>query len=236
MYLSNLHREVARPLRVGAKSSTVSSRRSLNPWISTRGRILGRGRARMVPVLKPRHYIDTDAANQYSLVSEWLADVVICYAIRSNDMFRFVTGADVIRWRTDAEALHHVAVANLTARLADQAGRGAAAGRRARDRNRNQGRVGVEPTPPSRPAPAVLRPPREYVLGRHPGSRYAGCLFRPAHAPSSGSSANCARIIARRAIPLPPALSRNARRHRAPRRNPPYAVVSGKIVRRGLIR
>ena len=38
-------------------------------------------------------YFDSDSANRYSLVSEWLADVVICYALRSKDIFRFVTTA-----------------------------------------------------------------------------------------------------------------------------------------------
>ena len=63
--------------------------------------------------MKPRSYIDSDSATRYSLVSEWLADLVICYALRSKDIFRFVTTADVDRWQTDAQALHQVAVANL---------------------------------------------------------------------------------------------------------------------------
>ena len=46
-------------------------------------------------------------------MSEWLADVVICYALRSKDIFRFVTTADADRWQTDAQALHQVAIANL---------------------------------------------------------------------------------------------------------------------------
>ena len=67
----------------------------------------------MLPLLKPRGYLDSDSANRCSLVSEWLADVVICYALRSNDIFRFVTTADADRWQTNAQALHQVAVANL---------------------------------------------------------------------------------------------------------------------------
>ena len=46
-------------------------------------------------------------------MNEWLSNVVICYALRTKDIFRFVTTADADRWQTDAEALHEVAVANL---------------------------------------------------------------------------------------------------------------------------
>ena len=63
--------------------------------------------------MKPRSYVDSDSASRHSLVSEWLADVVICYALRSKDIFRFVTTADVDRWQTDAQAIHQVAIANL---------------------------------------------------------------------------------------------------------------------------
>ena len=64
-------------------------------------------------MLKPRSYLDSDSASRTSLVNEWLADVVICYALRSKDIFRFVTTADADRWQTDAQAIHQVAVANL---------------------------------------------------------------------------------------------------------------------------
>ena len=46
-------------------------------------------------------------------MSEWLADVVICYALRSGDIFRFVTTADAERWEMDLASLHDVAVENL---------------------------------------------------------------------------------------------------------------------------
>ncbi len=67
----------------------------------------------LLPLLKPRSYLDSGSANRYLLAREWLADVVICYALRTNNIFRFVTTADVGRWHTDAEALHQVAIANL---------------------------------------------------------------------------------------------------------------------------
>jgi uncharacterized protein YtpQ (UPF0354 family) len=69
--------------------------------------------ARLLPILKPRSYVDPDSAGRSSLVNEWLADVVICYALRSKDIFRFVTPADADRWQMDPQALHDVAIANL---------------------------------------------------------------------------------------------------------------------------
>ena len=165
VFLSNLHREVrAAPARrvqiihhfVQSLGQSMDLPLGEESWEAAQ--------ARLLPLLKPRSYLDSDSANRCSLVSEWLADVVICYALRSNDIFRFVTTADADRWETNAQALHQVAVANLC-RLAWptklEGARQRDGGRR--DRNRNQRRVGVEPTPPSRPAPAVLRPPREPV-------------------------------------------------------------------------
>ncbi len=70
--------------------------------------------ARLLPLLKPRSYIETNSATRNSLISEWLADVVICYALRTKDIFRFVTTADLGRWQTDAQALHDLAIANLS--------------------------------------------------------------------------------------------------------------------------
>jgi uncharacterized protein YtpQ (UPF0354 family) len=69
--------------------------------------------ARVLPLLKPRSYVDSGSVARHSLASEWLADVVICYALRSQDILRFVTTVDLDRWQTDAQALHEVALANL---------------------------------------------------------------------------------------------------------------------------
>ena len=74
-------------------------------WEEIRGYIL--------PVLKPRDYIRDEGPTQHMLISEWLADVVICYVIKSKKFFRFVTGWDVNRWGTTAEALHELAIENL---------------------------------------------------------------------------------------------------------------------------
>ncbi len=40
---------------------------------------------------------------------------MICYALQSDDIFRFVTGADAERWGKDLQTLHDVAVKNLSA-------------------------------------------------------------------------------------------------------------------------
>ena len=204
----------ARP--VGPRSSSISCRAWANPWICRWGRKPGkRRRARLLPLLKPRSYLESDSATRHSLVNEWLADVVICYALRSKDIFRFVTTADADRWQTDAQALHQVAIANLC-RLAWptrlEGARQRDGGRV--DRRRDQRRAGVEPTPPSRPAPAVQRPPREPVPGRHPGSRYPRRLFRPAP-PQAADRAPVAQGSSHVGLSHhPPALSRDARRHR----------------------
>jgi uncharacterized protein YtpQ (UPF0354 family) len=114
VFLSNLHREVrAAPGRraqiirhfVQSLGQSMDLPLGQEPWEEAR--------ARLLPLLKPRSYLESDSANRHSLASDWLGDVVICYALRSNDIFRFVTTADADRWHTDAEALHQVAVANL---------------------------------------------------------------------------------------------------------------------------
>jgi uncharacterized protein YtpQ (UPF0354 family) len=67
----------------------------------------------ILPVLKPHDYINPEGPTQHLLTTEWLADVLICYAITGKKMFRFVTGWDVDRWGTTAQALHEQAIANL---------------------------------------------------------------------------------------------------------------------------
>ena len=60
-------------------------------------------RDRLLPLLKPRSYLESEFGH---VGIRWranaVADVVICYALRSNDIFRFVTTADADRWETDA--------------------------------------------------------------------------------------------------------------------------------------
>jgi len=115
VYLSNLVREVrGSPEQreqiitrfVDALSQPAMAEFGHEIWDDIRGSI--------VPVLKHRDYIDPDSATKHLLTSEWLADVLICYAIRRKNLFRFVTGWDVNRWGLTAEALHEQALANLT--------------------------------------------------------------------------------------------------------------------------
>ncbi len=114
VFLSNLYREVrAAPARraqiiqhfVQSLGQSAELPLGQEPWEEAQ--------TRLFPLLKPRSYFDSDSATRHSVVSEWLADVVICYALRSKDIFRFVTTADADRWQKDADALHQVAVANL---------------------------------------------------------------------------------------------------------------------------
>jgi uncharacterized protein YtpQ (UPF0354 family) len=114
VYLSNLHREVrAAPDRraeivqhfVQGLGQSIELPLGEETWEDAQTRLL--------PLLKPRSYIASDSANRYSLTSEWLADVVICYALRSKDIFRFVTTVDLDRWEKDAQTIHQVAIDNL---------------------------------------------------------------------------------------------------------------------------
>ena len=68
---------------------------------------------RIVPVLKPRSYIKPDTATARLATTAWLADVLICYAIQSDKVFRFVTDWDCNRWNVDMERLHEVSLENL---------------------------------------------------------------------------------------------------------------------------
>ena len=180
VYLSNLHREVrAAPARrveiiqhfVQSLGESTDLSLGQESWEDAR--------ARLLPLLKPRSYLNSDSATRHSLASEWLADVVICYALRSKDIFRFVTVTDLEALADGCSDPSRGGRSEpVQAFLADQVGRGSAARWWSPDHHRNRRRVGVEPTPPSRPAPAVQRPPREPVQGRHPGSRYPHRLFR----------------------------------------------------------
>lgn len=114
VYLGNLYRDVAAsPDRreqiikrfVDSLSKTSMEGMGYEPWDESRGRIL--------PVLKPRNYLVPDTPTQHLHTMEWLADLVICYVIRNKKLLRFVTGWDLGRWGTDAQALHQLALENL---------------------------------------------------------------------------------------------------------------------------
>jgi uncharacterized protein YtpQ (UPF0354 family) len=70
---------------------------------------------RLLPVLKPRAYIKPEGSTRNLFVSEWLGDVVVCYAIRNEKTFRFVSTHDCERWGADEKRLHERAMQNLIA-------------------------------------------------------------------------------------------------------------------------
>jgi uncharacterized protein YtpQ (UPF0354 family) len=114
VYLSNLHREVrASPDRrdeivqhfVKGLGQSIDLPLGEETWKEAK--------ARLLPILKPRSYLSADSANRSLLASDWIANVVICYALRTKDIFRFVTPWDVDRWETDNQTVHELAVANL---------------------------------------------------------------------------------------------------------------------------
>jgi uncharacterized protein YtpQ (UPF0354 family) len=114
VFLGNLDREVrAAPDR---RSQTIqhfvqSLSGSMDPALGRE--TWAEAQARVLPALKPRSYVGPDSAGRSSLANDWLADVVICYALRCKEIFRYVATADVDRWQIDAEELHRVAIANL---------------------------------------------------------------------------------------------------------------------------
>jgi uncharacterized protein YtpQ (UPF0354 family) len=114
VFMSNLYREV--------RESPARRAEIIEHFVRSLGQSIDlplgeetweEAQARLLPILKPRDYLNADSANRALLATEWLADVVICYALRSKDIFRFVTNWDVGRWETDNQTVHDVAVANL---------------------------------------------------------------------------------------------------------------------------
>jgi hypothetical protein len=71
-------------------------------------------RLQLVPMLKTRSYIQEAGPKQDPLWTEWLRDVVICYALRIKNLLRLVTNWDVRRWGTDNATVHQAALDNLT--------------------------------------------------------------------------------------------------------------------------
>jgi uncharacterized protein YtpQ (UPF0354 family) len=69
--------------------------------------------ARLMPMLKPRDYQKPGTPTEHQFSMEWLGDVAIYYALRVNNIFRYVTNWDVQRWEKDAAMVHQVALDNL---------------------------------------------------------------------------------------------------------------------------
>jgi uncharacterized protein YtpQ (UPF0354 family) len=114
VYLSNLFREIREaPHRrahilkhfVDSLDQSAEVEMGYEPWDEARTQLL--------PLIKPRDYIRPDGPTRHQLITEWLPGVIICYALKVKNLFRFVTGWDVDRWETDAKTVHDLAVENL---------------------------------------------------------------------------------------------------------------------------
>jgi uncharacterized protein YtpQ (UPF0354 family) len=116
VFLGNLFREV-RAAAPGRRQEIVQhfiDNLSLSAELPMGYELWEEVRDQILPVLKPRDYIHPDSPTQHLLTTEWLADVLICYVIKSKKLFRFVTGWDVNRWGTTPQALHELALTNLS--------------------------------------------------------------------------------------------------------------------------
>lgn len=114
VYLSNMMREIkASPSRKDSIIKRFVSTLSLPTTTDIGHEEWGDVQGCIIPMLKPRDYIHPTGPTQNLLKSEWLADVLICYVISRDKIFRFVTPWDLNRWGVTAEALHERAIANL---------------------------------------------------------------------------------------------------------------------------
>src|SRR5262249_45806627 len=101
IYLGNLYKEVqASPKRRDSIIKHFVDKLSLSHDVPMGAEVWEEVRGDILPMLKPRDYIDPNSPTQHLLTTEWLVDVVIVYVIRNKGFFRFVTGWDVNRWET----------------------------------------------------------------------------------------------------------------------------------------
>jgi uncharacterized protein YtpQ (UPF0354 family) len=165
VYLSSLYREVKQsPHRqtelvkhfVENLSKTKDMNMGYETWEEVQSCIL--------PVLKPKEYINPDSPTQHLQTSEWLADVLICYVIKRPKLFRFVTGWDVNRWGTDAKTLHDLALKNLEKLPWPKRLEGA--------RQPDGGRVIVVDTNDSLTASRLLHPDLHHIFSQALGSPF----------------------------------------------------------------
>src|SRR5262249_52232677 len=115
VFLTNLFREIrAAPSRKASIIKHFVENLSLSANAQMGYEVWEEVHCHILPMLKHRDYIDPRGPTQHLLISEWLSDVVICYVIKNKKFFRFVTGWDVNRWGTTADALHQLALENLS--------------------------------------------------------------------------------------------------------------------------
>jgi uncharacterized protein YtpQ (UPF0354 family) len=115
VFLSNLAREI----REAPRRRADIIRHFVDSLGQSEAADIGRetwdeARSHILPVLKPRNYVAPGGPTENLLTSEWLVDVIVCYAIHSKNLFRFVTPWDVDRWGTEAQTLHQLALDNLS--------------------------------------------------------------------------------------------------------------------------
>jgi uncharacterized protein YtpQ (UPF0354 family) len=68
--------------------------------------------AKLLPVLKPLAYIDTDDATRRVVKTDWLSGLIVVYAICTESQ-RFATDLDLNRWNIDQHVLHMQAMHSL---------------------------------------------------------------------------------------------------------------------------
>ena len=109
VYLSNLLREVqaAPARRAKIVEHFVSSLGDMGD-VPMGEETWEEAKARLVPVLKHHSYFKSGGPAQHQLRIDWIGDVKICYALRSKNIFRFVTD-----WETNNDAVHQIAIDNL---------------------------------------------------------------------------------------------------------------------------
>lgn len=71
-------------------------------------------RPKLLPVLKPKEYIDPNTPTEQLVTREWLSDVLVCYVLNDKQMLRFVTRWDMARWEITPQVLDDHAIANLS--------------------------------------------------------------------------------------------------------------------------
>ena len=114
VFLSNMYREIkASPSRKNAIIKRFVSTLSLQSTTDIGHEEWDDVKNNIIPMLKPKDYINPSGPTQNLLKTEWLADVLITYVISRDKIFRFVTPWDLDRWDITAEALHERALANL---------------------------------------------------------------------------------------------------------------------------
>jgi Protein of unknown function (DUF1444) len=67
----------------------------------------------ILPLLKPASYVAPDGPAAEAVHHPWLADLIICYAIRGARTLRLILERDLARWGLDGDALRELALANL---------------------------------------------------------------------------------------------------------------------------